>query len=146
MSRLSPILVLSFLFALPAFADDAPAPAATPAAPAKKEAAAKADPGASNMLITKDAVTGKLRPATPAEREKLLGRRPLVSPEPQIVTLPNGAVMLKERPEDANYAVAIRNADGTLSSSCVHGADVAAAAVAATPAPAPSPTPKNAER
>lgn len=146
MSRLHPILVFSILFALPAFADDAPAPAATPATPGKKESAAKADPAASNMLVTKDAVTGKLRPATPAEREKLLGRRPLVSPEPEIVTLPDGALMMKERPEDANYAVATRNADGTLSFACIHGADTAAAAVAATPAPAPSPAPKNADR
>ncbi len=149
MSRLRRILVFSFLFALPAFADDAPAPAATPAAPAKREDASKADAGAaaaSSMLVTKDAVTGKLRPATPAEREKLLGRRPLVSAEPEIVTLPNGALMLKERPEDANYAVAKRNADGTLSYACVHGADAAAAAVASAPTPTPSPAPKNADR
>jgi hypothetical protein len=143
MSQLRPILVFSFLFALPALADDTPAPAATPAAPAKKESAAKADPGA-NMLVTKDPVTGKLRPATPAEREKLLGRTPLVSPEPEIVTLPDGTVMMKARPEERLYEVAKRNADGTLSYACVHAAD--AAAPAATPAPAPSPAPKNADR
>ena len=144
MSQLCPILVFSFLFALPAFADDTPTPAATPAAPVKKESAAKADPGA-NMLVTKDAVTGKLRPATAAERENLLGRTPLVSPEPEIVTLPDGTVMMKALPEEKLYAVAKRNADGTLSYACVHAAD-AAPAPAATPAPAPSPAPKNADR
>ncbi len=147
MSHMRPVLVFAFLFALPALADETPAPAATPSAPAKN--AAKADPGAeapSNMLVTKDAVTGKLRPATAAEREKLLGRRPLVSPAPEIVTLPDGTLMLKERPEDANYAVAKRNADGTLSTSCVHGADAARDAVASTPAPAPTPAPKSADR
>ncbi len=137
MSRLRALIVFSFLFALPTLADDTPSPTATPAAPAKKKSAAKADPGAASMLVTKDAVTGKLRPATPAEREKLLGRTPLVSPEPEVVTLPDGTIMMKARPEDANYAVAKRNADGTLSYSCVHGADAARAAVAATPAPAP---------
>jgi hypothetical protein len=145
MSRLRPILVFSFLFALPAFADDAPAPAATPAAPVKRESAAKADAGAANMLVTKDAVTGKLRPATPAEREKLLGRAPLVSSEPEIVTLPDGTILMKALPEERLYAVAKRNADGTLSYACVHAAD-AAATRAATPAPSPSPAPKNADR
>jgi hypothetical protein len=150
MSSMRPVLVFSALLALPALAGETPAPAATPSAPEKKDTS-KADPGAagaSNMLVTKDAVTGKLRPATPAEREKLLGRRPLVSPAPEIVTLPDGTLMLKERPEDANYAVAKRNADGTLSTSCVHGADAARDAVASTPAPAPTPTPapKSADR
>jgi len=145
MSQLRPILVFSFLFALPAFADDVPAAAPTPAPAAKKESAPKADPGAANMLVTKDAVTGKLRPATPAEREKLLGRAPLVSPEPEIVTLPDGTVMMKARPEEKLYAVAKRNADGTLSYACLHAAD-AAAAPTATRAPAPSPAPKNADR
>jgi hypothetical protein len=50
--------------------------------------------------------------------------------------------MMKERPEDANYAVATRNADGTLSYACVHGADAARTAAASAPAPAP----KNADR
>ncbi|HTS00905.1 MAG TPA: hypothetical protein VMN04_00120 [Thermoanaerobaculia bacterium] len=147
------LLVLSAFLALPAPADDPPAPAATPAAPAKdvkgakKKTVEKTVPkgaaGASNLIVTKDPVTGELRPATAAEREQLLGRRPLVAPSPEIVTLPDGTVMLKERPENANYAVATRNADGTLSYSCVHGADAARAAVAAAAAPAP---PKSADR
>ncbi|HVO50391.1 MAG TPA: hypothetical protein VMV60_05310 [Thermoanaerobaculia bacterium] len=145
MSHLRPILVFSFLLALPALADDAPAAAPTPAAPAKTETAPNVDPGAASMLVTKDAVTGKLRPATPVEREKLLGRTPLASPEPQVVSLPSGALMLKERPEDANYAVVTRRADGTLSYSCVHGADAARAAVASAPT-APTAAPKNADR
>jgi hypothetical protein len=143
------ILALSAFFAFPLSAEDPPpAPAATPAAPAKETAVQKAAPkaaaGASNLIVTKDPVTGALRPATPAEREQLLGKRPLVAPAPEVVTLPNGAVMLKERPEDANYAVATRNADGTLSFSCVHGADAARAAIA--PAPSPTPAPKSADR
>jgi hypothetical protein len=143
MTHLRPILVLPFVLALCASADETPTPAATPAPAAEKVGAAKADPKAapaSNMVVTRDAVTGKLRPATPAEREQLSGRRALASPEPEIVTLPNGAVMLKKRPEDAQYAVATRNSDGTLSHSCVHGADAARAAVEAAPSPAPATT------
>jgi hypothetical protein len=145
MAAMRPILVFSLLFSLPALADDPPAPAVTPAAPVKKEDAAKADPGAANMLVTKDPVTGKLRPATAAEREKLLGRTPLVSPEPEVVTLPDGTILMKVRPEERLFAVAKRNPDGTLSYACVHAAD-AAAAPAATSAPAPSPAPKKADR
>lgn len=147
MARTRAILVFSALLALPAFADDsAPAPTATPAGPAKKKAPKKAAPdaaaGAANMVVVKDAETGKLRPATPVEREQLLGKRPLAAASPDVVTLPDGTVMLKERAEDANYAVATRNADGTLSYACVHGADAARA----NAAPAPSPAPKRADR
>lgn len=103
---------------------------------AKKPAAAKrTEPGASNLVVSRDPETGQLRPATAVEREQLLGRHPLVAVAPEVVTLPDGTVMLKQRPEDANYAVATRNADGTLSYACVHGVDAAHAA--ATPAPAP---------
>jgi hypothetical protein len=158
MAHTRPILALAALLAFPAFADDAktaPPPAAATPAPAtlapaaKTDAPKKADPNAgagANFVVAKDSVTGKLRPATAAEREQLLGRRPLASPAPEIVTFPDGSVMMKERPEDANYAVATRNADGTLSTSCVHGAEAARAAVASAPAPSPSPAPKNADR
>ncbi len=100
------ILVLSALVSFPAFADE-PAPSATPAAtraaPAAKteakKAATKAAPkpaaGSANMIVTKDAETGELRPATPAEREKLLGRQPLAAPEHKVVTLPDGSVMVE---------------------------------------------------
>lgn len=154
MAHTRPILVFSFLLALPGFADDAktaaaPTAATTPAPAAKTDAAKKADPNAAagaNLVVAKDPVTGKLRPATAAEREQLLGRRPLVSPTPEIVTLPDGTVMIKLGPADANYVVATQNADGTLSYSCVHGADAARAAVAAAPAPSPSAAPKKADR
>jgi len=47
------------------------------------------------MIVTKDPETGELRPATPAEREKLLGRQPLVAPEHKVVTLPDGSKMVE---------------------------------------------------
>lgn len=148
MKRTGAILALSVLVSLPAFAGDAPpAPTATPAAPAKKTAAKKACPkpaaGTANMIVTKDAETGELRPATAAEREKLLGRQPLAAPEHKVVTLPDGSVMVELGEADMSYAVATKNPDGTISRSCVHGAAEAAKAVASpAPAAAPAPAPK----
>jgi hypothetical protein len=142
------ILVVSALVSLPAFADGStpsPAPAATPAAPvaksgAKKGAAEKAvskpAAGTANMVVTKDPETGELRPATPAERERLLGRRPLVRAEHEVVTLPDGTSMIELGDADMSYAVASRRAGGTVVQGCVHGDAAAKAAVSATPAPA----------
>jgi hypothetical protein len=93
------------------------------------------------MIVTKDPDTGELRPATAAEREKLLGRQPLAAPEHKVVTLPDGSVMVELGEADRSYAVATRNADGTLSRTCVHGAaEAAKAAKAAKAAPSPAPT------
>ena len=148
MKRTRAILVLSVLVSLPVFADEVPpAPTATPAATAKKTAAKKAAPkpaaGTANMIVTKDPETGELRPATPAEREKLLGRQPLVAPEHKVVTLPDGSKMVELGEADMSYAVATKNADGTVSQSCVHGAQTAAKAVASPPSSAaPPPAPK----
>lgn len=148
------ILVLFALISLPAFADEpatSSAPAATPAAPAAKteakKAAKKATPrpaaGSANMIVTKDPETGELRPATPAEREKLLGRQPLAAPEHKVITLPDGSVMVELGEADMSYAVATKSPDGSLSHTCVHGAAEAARAVASpAPAAAPAPAPK----
>ncbi len=137
-------------FRLPALADElapSPTPAATPAAPVAKTGAKKAAvekaasqpaAGAANMVVTKDAETGELRPATPAEREKLLGRRPLVSAEHQVVTLPDGSQMVEMTDADMSYAVARKNPDGTITSACVRG-DEAAALKAAPASKAPRP-------
>jgi hypothetical protein len=96
------------------------------------------------MIVAKDPETGELRPATPAEREKLLGRQPLVAPEHKVVTLPDGSVMVELGEADMSYAVATKNPDGTLSHACVHGDAAAAKAVTAvaSPSPAPASAPK----
>ncbi|HEY3348753.1 MAG TPA: hypothetical protein VGM13_03170 [Thermoanaerobaculia bacterium] len=144
------ILVSLALVSLPACADEpAPAPsrAATPADPAArtvakkaaKKAAQKPAAGSANMIVTKDAETGELRPATPAEREKLLGRQPLAAPELKVVTLPDGSQMVELTEADRSYAVATKNPDGTISHTCVHGAAKAAASPAPAAAPAPAP-------
>jgi topoisomerase IA-like protein len=95
------------------------------------------------MVVTKDPETGELRPATAAEREKLLGRKALAAPEHTVVTLPDGSVMVELGEADMSYAVATRGADGKIVQSCVHGKEAAKAATtekvapaAATPAPA----------
>jgi hypothetical protein len=144
MNSIRAILVFSALIALPVLAGEAPpTPAATPTAPAvgspAKKAVKKADPkpaaGAADMIVAKDPVTGELRPATAAEREQLLGRRPLVSPERTVVTLPDGSVMVELGDADMSYALATRGPDGKITQRCVHG-DAEARKAAATPAAA----------
>jgi hypothetical protein len=100
--------------------------AAAAAAPAPLPA------GAANMVVTKDPETGELRNATAAEREQLVGRRPLAAPEHKVVKLPDGSVMVELGESDASYAVATRNPDGTVSETCVHG-DASAAKAASSP-------------
>lgn len=140
-TRLLPAVAL--LLFLPARADEAPTPTSTPDPNAAVEKAAKQPtakagaPGKANMIVTKDPETGKLRPATAAEREKLFGRRPLATPEHKVVTLPDGSVMVELGEADTSYAVATRNPDGTITKTCVRGAAAAAKAVA-SPAPVPA--------
>jgi hypothetical protein len=110
-----------------------PATKTAPAAATAKPGAA----GAANMVVTRDPETGELRNATAAEREKLLGRRPLATPEHKVITLPDGSVMVELGEADMSYAVATRSADGTISQTCVHG-DAEARKAASTPAPAPA--------
>lgn len=153
------ILALAAFVALQAFADD---PAASPATAAASTAPRKTDgkppggtatktpapaqaPGTANMVVTRDPETGELRPATAAEREKLLGRRPLAAPEHKVVTLPDGSVMVELGEADMSYAVATKNADGTLKKACVHGDPKAAKAAAPAAAPT-TPAPKTADR
>jgi hypothetical protein len=153
---------LALVFFLPVRADDGPAAKAPDQADveksrehtsccagekkakcprAKAAAAAAAKPaaaGEANMVVTRDPETGELRPATAAEREKLLGRRPLATREHKVVTLPDGTKMVELGEDAMSYAVARRNPDGTVSRTCVEGAEAAAAArkpKAATPAP-----------
>ena len=145
------MLALSALLALPAFAEDpVPSPTTPPAKtdknavekPASKPAARAGASGASNMIVTRDPETGELRPATPAERQKLLGRRPLVAVEHRVVTLPDGTSMVELGDADMSYAVAARGAGGTVVQGCVHGDAAAKAAVSATPTPS-APTGKS---
>jgi hypothetical protein len=152
MVRTRTLVVFAALFTLPAFADDTPpAPAAATATPAPtkqkakagKKTAPKAAAGSANMVVTKDPETGELRPATAEEREKLLGRRPLASVEHKVVTLPDGTVMVELGEDDMNYAVATRNADGSISEGCVHGKEAAKKAVTPAASPAASPAPKS---
>jgi hypothetical protein len=106
-------------------------------------AAATAKPGATgaaNMVVTRDPETGELRNATAAEREKLLGRRPLATPEHKVVTLPDGSVMVELGEADMSYAVATRSADGTISQGCVHDTAATAKAVSSPAAVPAAPT------
>lgn len=134
---------LALLLFLPARADDG-TPSAPPKEPAAKKApaAATAKPAAAagaSLRVARDPVTGALRPLTPEEAHQLLGRRPLVTAEPQVVTLPDGTRMMRLGPDQASLSVARKNSDGTLTSACVHGADEARAFLEAAPGPVPAP-------
>ena len=145
------LVVFAALLALPAMAQDArPAPGPTAAAPATapakakvvKKAAPKAPTGSANMVVTKDPETGELRPATAEEREKLLGRRPLARVEHEVITLPDGTVMVELGEDDMSYAVATRNTDGSIAQGCVHGKEAAKKAATPSASPAAPPAPK----
>lgn len=137
-TRLLPAVAL--LLFLPARADESAASAPPKEPAAKKAPAATAKPAAgASLRVARDPVTGALRPLTPEEARQLLGRRPLVVAEPQVVTLADGTKMMRLGPDQASLAVVRKNPDGTLTSACVHGTDEALAFLEAAPGPAPAP-------
>jgi hypothetical protein len=141
-NRFFPALALLLLF-FPAWADES-VPTAPPKDPTVKTppaavAAKKVATGASSLTVARDPVTGALRPLTAEEAHQLLGRRPLVAAEPQVVTLPDGTKMMHLGPDQAVFSVARKNPDGTLTSACVHGTAEAEAFVGAAPRPTPAP-------
>jgi hypothetical protein len=138
---LSVLALLLFFF--PARADEstpgAPPKDSTVKTPPAAATSKKVATGASSLTVARDPVTGALRPLTAEEARELLGRRPLVALEPQVVTLPNGTKMMHLGPDQAVYSVVRKNPDGTLTSACVHGAAEAEAFVGAAPRPTPAP-------
>jgi hypothetical protein len=141
-NRCLPALALFLLLSLPARADETAA-STPPKEPAKRAPAmAAAKPAAaagSSLTVARDPVTGALRPLTAEEARLLLGRRPLVTVAPQVVTLPDGTRMMRLGPEHASLSVARKNPDGTLSSECVHGAAEARDFLEAANGPVPAP-------
>ena len=143
-NRFVPVLALLLLF-FPARADES-VPTAPPKDPTVKTppapaTAKKVATGASSLTVARDPVTGALRPLTAEEARQLqlLGRRPFVAAEPQVVTLPDGTKMMHLGPDQAAYSVARRNPDGTLTSACVHGTAEAEAFIEAAPRPTSAP-------
>ncbi len=139
----APSILVFLLLSFPARADE-PATSAAPKESATRKAAAPATvkpsaaPGIS-LTVARDPVTGALRPLTPEEARQLLGRRPLVAAEPQVITLPDGTKMMRLGPDQASLSVIRKNPDGTLTSACVRGADEARIFLEASPQPAPPP-------
>jgi hypothetical protein len=140
--RVASLILFFVLLALPARADE-PVTGALSKTPAKKApVAATAEPSAAagfSLTVARDPITGTLRPLTPDEARQLLGRRPLVAAEPQVVTLPDGTKMMKLGPDQASLSVVRKNPEGTLTSACVQGTDGARAFLEAAPASAPAP-------
>lgn len=90
---------------------------------------------AEGATVVRDAETGQLRAPTAAEAAALraaakpaAGAR--VAAEPVVVQrkLPNGAVMAQVPESLMQYTVVQRSADGSLTRSCIQGADEAAQA------------------
>jgi hypothetical protein len=94
----------------PAAAGDASEPAADPGPPGK---------AVPRMVVTIDRDTGRLRPATPAERAALAasGRRVLerTGEATVIETKPDGSLHARLGPEFFRWSVASINPDGTIS-------------------------------
>jgi len=131
--RLLPAVALMLLF--PARADESASAKPPASADVKKTAAAPeraakpASASAPSMVVTRDPVTGKIRPASAEEIRALNALRPQAAPAvPQVVVLPDGTKMVTLGEESMNYAVVRRNPDGTLTETCVQGAEAAAAA------------------
>jgi hypothetical protein len=92
------------------------------------------------MVVVRDAQTGQLRNATPAEVKALRAqetRRGLVAPEAaSAVTIRRDGTMQKHLGERGMvYSVVTRDANGKLGTQCVNGEDAAKAALE-HPAPA----------
>jgi hypothetical protein len=93
--------------------------------------AAAAD-GPQSMVVVRDAVTGELRPATPAESRALKARNPSLAPERGIGPLTvredgSRKVHLGERRQA--YSVVTRDAAGKLAMQCMNSEAAADAAV-----------------
>ena len=141
MRRAASFVLFPVLFSLPARTDDsaASAPSKDPVTEKAGATAKPTAPAGASLTVARDPVTGALRPLTPEEARQLLGARPLVVAEPQVVTLPDGTKMMRLGPDHASLSVARKNPDGTLTSACVHGTDEARAFLEAAPGPVPAP-------
>ena len=99
---------------------------------------------ADGMIAVRDAVTGQLRAPT-AEEAAALQAKSQASKSTRVRALSAtatpvgrtnayGATRFRPTPENISYSVATRNADGSLSTTCVQGQDKAEAIVRGTAA------------
>jgi len=108
-------------------------------AKAEAKAAARSAPEADGMIAVRDPVTGELRAPTADELASLQAksqaakssRLRALAVEPAQAERVNsrGAIGYRPGPENVSYSVVTRNADGSLSSTCVQGQDQAEAIV-----------------
>lgn len=117
--------------ALPAMAQQA-----QQAEPAQPEAAQSSD----SQVVSRDATTGRLRPATAEEQAALqaakAARQPRVSPKPMLQKFhASGASGMRLNDEFLSSAVAVRGPDGQIQMVCneAHGAETATSHVHAAP-------------
>jgi hypothetical protein len=107
-----------------------------PKPPAAAESAGKTAPG---LVVTIDRETGRLRPATAAERAALaaVGGRHVLARTGQatlVETRADGSKHARLGPEFSHWSVARAKADGTVSYDCVPAGKVGAALNATAPA------------
>ena len=96
----------------------------------------KAEGRDEGMVVVRDAETGKMRTPTPEELRALRAKAPpsgaalLATPQqPRQLSRRDGARGVRLGEQSMVYEVVTRDADGKLSSQCVHGEDAARAAV-----------------
>ncbi|HSB64456.1 MAG TPA: hypothetical protein VLJ18_09840 [Thermoanaerobaculia bacterium] len=120
-----PALAL-FLFS-PARADERSVSKAPKDSPPAARTQAPA-PGAASIVISIDPATGRTRPATPQEINRLMARRaPAATAQPVVVTLPDGTEMMRLDERFHHFASARLTPDGKIESACLHGPDEAEA-------------------
>ena len=100
---------------------------------------------ADGMVAVRDAATGQLRAPTAEELASLQASAQAKAAPARLRALSlapaqaerinsRGAIGFRPGPENVSYSVVTRNADGSLSSTCVQGQDQAEAIVKAQPA------------
>jgi hypothetical protein len=116
-----------------------PAAVSSPAAGAGEQAKPVSPAGAASMRIARDAETGELRLPTPEENRRLDGRRAALSNRNlKTVVLPDGTEMIALDEDHMNFSVARKNADGSITETCVHGGAAAIPPPGKTTPPSPS--------
>ena len=88
--------------------------------------------GPQSMVVVRDAVTGELRPATPAESRALKARNPSLAPERGIGPLTvrdDGSRKVHLGDRRQAYSVVTRDAAGKLAMHCMNSETAAEAAV-----------------
>jgi hypothetical protein len=79
----------------------------------------------SGRRVFRDPETGLLRPAQPSELRQLTPPQARAAERAVVIKLPGGGVALRPSFSEMDFTVVRRNADGSVSTSCVQGLESA---------------------